>query len=231
MIAKNLKFLRKHKGASQQRVSDDLGLKRSTYAGYEGGKVEPDITMLRSLSDYFEVSLDVLLRDNLEQQGIEWLRQQDPSIRNEQMRVLAITTNPEGRENIEVINESAKAGYMTGYADPEFIEEMPKLELPNLTTGTYRAFEIQGDSMLPIRSGDLVVGQYVERARDLTNNCRYVLLTRNEGIVFKRLLKQDPEAESLMLLSDNTEYQPYNIDLGEILEAWQYVLHIQKGQR
>ncbi len=231
MIAKNLKFLRKHKGASQQKISDELGIKRSTFAGYESGKVEPDITMLRSLSDYFEVSLDVLLRDDLEQQGIEWLRQQDPSIRNEQMRVLAITTNPDGRENIEVINESAKAGYMSGYADPEFIEEMPKLELPNLSTGTYRAFEIQGDSMLPIRSGDLVVGQYVERARDLMNNCRYVLLTRNEGIVFKRLLKQDPEAESLMLLSDNTEYQPYSVDLGEILEAWQYVLHIQKGQR
>jgi transcriptional regulator with XRE-family HTH domain len=231
MIAKNLKFLRKHKGASQQQISNELGLKRSTYAGYESGKVEPDITMLRGLSDYFEVSLDVLLRDDLEQQGIEWLRQQDPSIRNEQMRVLAITTNPEGRENIEVINESAKAGYMSGYADPEFIEDMPKLELPNLSTGTYRAFEIQGDSMLPIRSGDLVVGQYVERARDLMNNCRYVLLTRNEGIVFKRLLKQDPEAESLMLLSDNTEYQPYSVDLGEILEAWQYVLHIQKGQR
>ena len=231
MIAKNLKFLRKHKGASQQRVSDDLGLKRSTYAGYEGGKVEPDIAMLRALSDYFKVSLDVLLRDDLERYGLDWLRKQDPSIRNEQMRILAITTNPEGRENIEVINESAKAGYMSGYADPEFIEELPKLELPHIAPGTYRAFEIQGDSMLPIRSGDLVVGQYVERAGDLMNNRRYVLLTRNEGIVFKRLLVQDPNAASLTLLSDNTEYQPYSIDLGEILEAWEYVLHIHQGQR
>jgi hypothetical protein len=75
------------------------------------------------------------------------------------------------------------------------------------------------------------VGQYVERAGDLMNNRRYVLLTRNEGIVFKRLLVQDPNADSLTLLSDNTEYQPYSIDLGEILEAWEYVLHIHQGQR
>ena len=231
MIAKNLKFLRKHKGASQQRVSDDLGLKRSTYAGYEGGKVEPDIAMLRALSDYFKVSLDVLLRDDLERYGLDWLHKQDPSIRNEQMRILAITTNPEGRENIEVINESAKAGYMSGYADPEFIEGLPTLELPNLSPGTYRAFEIQGDSMLPIRSGDLVVGQYVEKAEELTDYRRYVLLTRSEGIVFKRILRQPGNPRYITLLSDNTDYRPYSIEISEILEAWRYVVHVQQEQR
>lgn len=231
MIAKNLKFLRKHKGTSQQQISDALGLKRSTYAGYESGKVEPDIAMLSTLSDYFKVSVDVLIRADLERQGIEWLQKQDPSILNDQMRVLAITTDKEGRENIEVINESAKAGYTSGYADPEFIEELPTLELPNLGTGTYRAFEIQGDSMLPISSGDLVVGQFVERAEELTDYTRYILLTRNEGIVFKRILHQPGNPQYIMVLSDNTDYSPYSIELSEILEAWRYVLHVHKEER
>lgn len=231
MIAQNLKFLRQQYQLSQQQVSDALGIRRSTYAGYEGGRVEPDIAMLRSLSDYYRLSIDALLREDLAKQGAEGLKQHDPSIQNDQMRVLAITTDKEGRENIEVINESAKAGYLTGYADPEFIEELPTLELPNLSPGTYRAFEIQGDSMLPIRSGDLVVGQYVEKAEELTDYRRYLLLTRSEGIVFKRILRQPGNPRYITLLSDNTDYKPYSIEINEILEAWRYVVHVQQEQR
>ena len=227
MFSKNLKILRKRQQKSQQQISDDLQLKRSTYSGYESGKVEPGIAMLIQLADYFEVSLDLLLREDLSQKKQAELTNQDPSIRNQNLRVLAITTDKNGKEHVELIRESAKAGYMTGYADPEFIEELPTLNLPNLSPGTHRAFEVKGDSMLPIRSGDLVVGQYVEKADDLINNKRYILLTKTEGIVFKRILRSTNNPEQLTLLSDNPEYTPYTINLKEVLEAWQYVLSIQ----
>lgn len=228
MFHKNLKMLRKAKQKSQQAVSGELGIKRSTYSGYENGRVEPGIPLLVEIANYFEISLDLLLRDDLTQKDPGKIRKWDNSIRNQDLRVLAITTGKSGRENIELIRENAKAGYLSGYSDPEFIAELPRLSLPGLGPGSYRAFEIKGDSMLPVRSGDLVVGRYVEKAGDLENNRRYVLLTKNEGIVFKRILREKGNPDQLTLLSDNPEYSPYRVHLKEILEAWRYRLSIQR---
>lgn len=228
MFYKNLKVLRKRHQKSQQAVSDQLGIKRSTYSGYESGKVEPDIDMLVKLADYFNVSMDFLLKADIAEQPEGVIQSQDASIRNQNFRVLAITTDHNGNENIELIRENAKAGYLTGYADPEFLEEMPKLELPNMGPGTFRGFEVKGDSMWPVKPGDIVVGKYVESARDLQNNRRYVLLTKTEGIVFKRVLLNNENPEALTLLSDNPDYVPYPIKLQEILEAWRYEVCIQR---
>lgn len=231
MFHKNLKILRKHHQQSQQAVSDALGIKRSTYSGYESGKVEPDIPMLIRLADYFSISLDNLLRENLAAKGETFLSHQDPSIRNENFRVLAITTDKDGKENIEMIREGAQAGYMSGYADPDFLEEMPTLNMPNLGPGTHRAFEVKGDSMWPVQSGDVVVGSYVEHSRDIQHNNRYILLTKTDGIVFKRVLLDDEKPDQLTLLSDNPEYAPYQVNLKAILEAWHYELSIRRDKR
>lgn len=201
MFHKNLSVLRQFRGKSQQAVSEALGIKRSTYAGYERGEVEPRLAMLIQMADYFQVSLDFLLREDLEVQPKEAFQNQDASIRNRNFRVLAITTDEEGYEQIEIIREHAKAGYLTGYADLDFLEEQPKLALPETGPGTFRGFEIKGESMWPIRSGNIVVGKYVESADDLQNNRRYVLLTRNEGIVFKRVLLNEKQPDQLTLLS------------------------------
>ena len=55
----------------------------------------------------------------------------------------------------------AAAGYLAGYADPEFIDELNTFTLPMLAPGKYRAFEIVGDSMLPTQSGSVIVGERV----------------------------------------------------------------------
>lgn len=54
--------IRKKKGYSQLKVAMDLNISREALSYYENGKRSPDIDMLVTLSDYFNVSIDYLIR-------------------------------------------------------------------------------------------------------------------------------------------------------------------------
>lgn len=58
---KNLQFLRKNRGKTQDIVAFDLGIPKTTYATYEQQKAFPNPTMLLKIADYFGVSIDYLL--------------------------------------------------------------------------------------------------------------------------------------------------------------------------
>ena len=57
-----LKEIRKKKGYSQVKVSLELNISREAISNYENGKRSPDIDMLVKFSDYFNVSIDYLIR-------------------------------------------------------------------------------------------------------------------------------------------------------------------------
>ena len=56
-----LRLIRKKKGYSQLKVAMDLNICREALSHYETGKRSPDIEMLRTLSEYFGVSIDYLV--------------------------------------------------------------------------------------------------------------------------------------------------------------------------
>ncbi len=57
-----LKEIRKKKGYSQLKVAMDLSISREALSYYERGKRSPDLNMLIKLSEYFNVSIDYLIR-------------------------------------------------------------------------------------------------------------------------------------------------------------------------
>ena len=57
-----LKKIRKEKGLSQLKVAMDLSISREALSYYENGKRSPDISMLITLSEYFNVSIDYLIK-------------------------------------------------------------------------------------------------------------------------------------------------------------------------
>lgn len=57
-----LKAIRKKKGYNQLKVAMDLSISREALSFYENGKRNPDIEMLCKLSDYYNVSIDYLIR-------------------------------------------------------------------------------------------------------------------------------------------------------------------------
>ncbi len=210
----NLKYLRNLKGFTQQEFADALGVPRPTYSGWERGSAEPSIPHLIQMADLFEVTLDGLLKDELENTSFE-LNQ------SAQMRVLAISVDSEGEEQIELIDTKAEAGYLESFKDPEFIKDLPKIKLPDLPVGTYRAFEISGDSMLPVTSGSLIIARYVEQIDYIKNGRTYIVATSNNGLVYKRI-QNLPQAQSLLAISDNRVYPPFEIRYEQVMEVWEF---------
>ena len=129
-------------------------------------------------------------------------------IRNKHMRVLAITVDKDNNENIELVESKAQAGYLDNFNDPEFISELPKIYFPMIPEGTFRGFEIRGDSMLPMEPGNIVICSYVENISDIKDDKTYVVISMEGGIVYKRL-KVMKNQNSLLMISDNTAYEPY----------------------
>jgi phage repressor protein C with HTH and peptisase S24 domain len=123
----------------------------------------------------------------------------------------------------------AAAGYLAGYGDPEFLDELNTFTLPMLAPGNYRAFEIVGDSMLPTQSGSVIVGEKVSDTEEVKSNQTYVVVSRNEGIVYKRVMKNNKLKNKLTLISDNTAYQPYNVNTEDVIELWRAQMIISKA--
>lgn len=65
----NLKDLRNKSKKSQQEVADYLGVSRQAYSHYENGKREPDLETLLKLEEYFECSVDEILRPSNEKKA------------------------------------------------------------------------------------------------------------------------------------------------------------------
>ena len=230
-FASNIKFLRKRKGRTQDDVAAALDLKRSTLSGYENGVAQPGIDVLVSFSGYFNLSIDTLLKIDIaglsESQLGELERGYDAYVKGSNLRVLTTTVNSENRENIEMVSEKAKAGYTTGYADPEFIGELPVFNLPFLSDKRkYRAFQLKGDSMFPIPEGSWVTGEYLQDWNELVNGKAYIVFTIDDGIVFKIVENNIRKTGKLTLFSLNPLYEPYEIHINEVREIWKFVNYI-----
>jgi len=227
----NIKFLRKRRGRTQDDVAAVLNLKRSTLSGYENGVAQPGIDILVSFSGYFNMSIDTLLKVDMtklsESQLGELERGYDAYVRGSNLRVLTTTVNTDNHENIELVAEKAKAGYATGYADPEYIGELPVFRLPFLSDKRkYRTFQLKGDSMFPIPDGSWVTGEFLQDWTDIKNGKAYIVFTIDDGIVFKILENNISSNGKLVLYSLNPLYEPYEVHINEVREIWRFVNYI-----
>lgn len=231
MLSRNLKFLRKRSGKSQEEVANDLSIKRTTLSGYENGSAEPNAENLIRLSDYYNLKVDELLRQDLTLRSEEgWISNEAHAridINGSSLRVIATTVNSENQENIELVPLKARAGYTSGYADPDYIRVLPTFQLPFLSADKkYRTFPIIGDSMPPVSDGSWVTGEYLQNWNFIKERKPYIVVTKNDGIVFKILYNQLEESGSFLLCSTNPAYEPYELPISEILEVWKFTHYI-----
>ena len=217
-IAKNLLYLRKKKGCTQEVMAEIFELSTAQYQHYELGIRLAPLQTLIKVSEYFQISIDAIVKADLsevKQDGIMELH-------NGRMLLPVFISKEEGRETIQVVTEKASAGYLIGYGDPTYLRKLPQINLPFLKHGTFRGFPIIGDSMLPVKSGTIIIGQFVERIGSIKNGSTYIVVTR-EGIVYKRVEYRN---NILMLSSDNPLYPPYTIALEDVLELWAFACAI-----
>lgn len=219
IFSDNLRYLRESRAESQHKTAESLEIKRARYEPYESGKVEPPYDILKRISRYFGVSIDLLLTIELRKYRVEGMLKLDDN-----RLVLPIMVDAHGNNLVEIVPHKARAGYLTGYADPEFIGSLQQISLPFLGLGKFRAFPVGGDSMPPHNDLSFIVGKYVENLGEIKKDKTYVLITLSEGITYKRLNSKN--ADSLTVEPDNIIYNSYKIKLSDILEIWEYVVHI-----
>ncbi len=221
----NLKFLRKRRNKSQVDLAAELDLTRTTLSGYEKN-VQPPFKTLIKISEYFNVSLDALIKYKLDALSEFQLSQIekgfDVDVTGNRLRLLTISVDNKGRENIEMVPVKAQAGYTSSYGDIGFISSLPKFRLPFLSENkTYRSFQIQGDSMLPVSEGSWVTCSYIENWAQIKDGKACIVVTKDEGIVFKLVYNRLNEGK-LLLVSTNRNYSPYEILIVQVLEIWQF---------
>ncbi len=251
MIAENLKFLRKFKNLTQGEMLEFIGLKANTlWSDYERGKSTPQLEFLLLISDKFKISLDDLTKTDLANTNIlqndEDSKKADNTNKNtnnytnnsllkgvkegseqysNSMMPKVVTMDTQGNENVVFVPVKARAGYLNGYGDEEFISTLPAYRLPGLGNGTFRLFEVGGLSMHPtLNDKDMVIGSFVESFAAVRDDRVYVVVTKSEGIVVKRCLNRFQTDDKLILKSDNykhrDDYPTIVCNPEDILEIW-----------
>jgi hypothetical protein len=229
---KNLKYLRKQREWTQTEMANQLQIKRSLLGAYEEERATPRLEVQEAICALFNISLEEFLFENLAEkdngqaneidskQGLSYL---------DKRRSLKMDQSVSAAPLVSFVPVKAAAGYLAGYADPEFLDELNTFTLPMLAPGDYRAFEIIGDSMLPTPSGSVIVGEKVNSIREVKNSNTYIVVSNTDGVVYKRIITNDDNKEKLTLLSDNPLYEPYQVNSQDIVEVWKAVYIIHKA--
>ncbi len=214
-IASNIRHLRQLKSWSQEQLADKLDITRARIGSYEEERCDPPIDVLIKLSKLYHIAIDALIRADLRKFDLASM------IKVGENRLLfPIVLDKNNNDLVEVVTVKASAGYLNGYADPEYFEKLPNMNLPFKIIGKHRAFPIKGDSMPPLKPGCFVIGKFLESIKDIKDGSTYVLVTRDEGIVYKRVYKKD---QFLELHSDNKQYEAYKVKHADVLEIWEFV--------
>ena len=233
-FAVNLKFLRKGAGKTQDGLSTDVSIGRTTIANYEAGISEPSLETILVFANYFDISVDDLLSKNLEKEQatlpvgvhkaasiLSGTQHTDP---HAQRMPMVVTVDRTGNDNIIYVPVKARAGYLLGYGDAEFMEKLPTFRLPGLNNSTFRMFEVDGPSMAPnVLHGDRVIGEWIESLDKIRDNRVHVIVHKG-GVAVKRVLNRIAERGKIYLKSDTIahrhEFPIVEIDPEDVLEIW-----------
>ncbi len=141
------------------------------------------------------------------------------------LRNLSIVTDEKGDERIVHVPYPAQAGYGRLIDDPVFITELPSYQLPDpqFRSGTYRSFEVAGTSMEPtFMPNDIVIAAFIEPrywGQAIKNSQIYIVVTKKD-VVIKRVVNNISVQQTIECCSDNPGYEPYSIEVDDILEIW-----------
>lgn len=249
-------YLRRKKGFKQAEIAEKVGIKPATWSDYERGKTEPNFSVLKKISELFEVGTDVLLGNsvkNVQVIGSPWINKNEAkstakstgnstaNVREPEIQALnripkVVTVAEDGKDNVVMVPLRARAGYLAGYEDPEYIQTLPTFRLPGFNVGTFRAFEIYGHSMVPtFQESDIIMSRFVENFNEIRDDRVYIIVSKREGVVAKRVINRVKIEGKLILNSDNQrhpgEYPPLVVEPEDILEIWYAVAFFSRQMR
>ncbi|HWB63966.1 MAG TPA: XRE family transcriptional regulator [Chitinophagales bacterium] len=135
---------------------------------------------------------------------------------------------------VPLVNQYAYAGYLSGYSDDDYLESLPKVPwlVEREYKGTYRTFEVRGDSMNDGSSDSYLEGDKIlcrEISPALWHNklhitkWDFVVVHKTEGVLVKRILEHNVENGTLLLHSLNSLYPDLTISLKDVAQIFNVV--------
>lgn len=131
---------------------------------------------------------------------------------------------------VPLVEEYAYAGFLSGFADQEYIKELPRhpILVNQFHRGKYIAIRCVGDSMDngqrgSIAEGDVVTGRNIDKnlwsSRFHIHKYKNYIIVHNEGILIKQIIAHDVENGIITCHSLNTnkvKYPDFEISLNEV---------------
>jgi transcriptional regulator with XRE-family HTH domain len=241
----NLKYLRQTKGVTQAEIEASTGIERTTWSNYERGKSYPNLKLFHTIANFFGIPEDDLLNSdlshvNLNSEGETAENGQSVNLNvnqsvnlNAQIEATSpgiyqgmpavVTVDTSGRDNVVFVPVKARAGYLLGYGDGDYISTLPAYSIPGLHGATYRAFEVDGHSMFnTLHDHDVVIAKWATSA-DFRDDRVFVIVTKTDGMLVKRCIFREGK---IIAKSDNNhkgEYPTIVLELAEVAEIWYVV--------
>lgn len=189
-------------------------------------KTKPGYDVLLAIINGFDINPDFLFgkSDIMLQSEIEMIPSNSKTPEPD-----SIITQAE--EHVVYIPVQARADYWQKHGDIDYIKSLRSFKMPFLTKETFRCFEVQGNSMAQtFYDGDFVFGTSIKGVSEIRNNEVYVLVSKTNGVILKRVLKSTKQPHKLVLKSDNKDgnFPDLMLDSEDIMEIWKVIMYVSK---
>lgn len=120
--------------------------------------------------------------------------------------------------NIQLVKRFQFNDYLVRHSDFSFLKSLVSFCLPTLPTGDYRAFEAGEDFAF---EGALLIGSLITNWQDIKDGKNYVLVTKSQGIIYRRVYNQVKIKGTLLLSTDNNRFPSSEISFTDVIETWE----------
>ena len=236
-IKERVLYISESKGITREKFFEDLGITYGNLKGKAKEKALSSDVLAKIITKYPEISSEWLLTGNGEMLKSEGATEviktprveiiEPIKVEGRSLMPKVVVVDDEDNDRIPLVSVKAQAGYLEGYDDSNYIEELPTYSLPEMRNGTYRMFQVSGFSMYPtLQDGSYVIGKFVEDWEWLGDNRVCVVVTERDGVIVKRVTNRAREKGFLYCKSDNRDYKHIKVMLEDIKEIWECQAHI-----
>ena len=241
-IGSRVKKLIDNKGITPYEVSMVTKISQSTLSRIiNDGSKKPNIRNTELLAKYFNVSKEYLLT------GVGEMFKTDNQViklaaKHKNTEAISINYSEMNVMLVPIVSNYAYAGYLNGFGDSEFLDELPKVAWADDKEhrGEYLCFEVRGDSMddgttESIMENDIILCRNVKqefwKSKLHISKWDFVIVHKEKGILVKRIIKHDVDVGILTLHSLNDYYEDFEVHLKDIAKILNVVDLKRKHKR
>lgn len=232
-IGSRIKFLRVSQGLTQDELADRIGVKKAHVSNWENDKNQPSKENLDSLAIALGVSVKDLYEKNI------------TSVQETETQGYSVKPKPNAERidlewiDVPIVEVKARAGYLRGYNDPEYMESLPKTMVRKdfERGGNFIAFRIEGDSMddgtsRSVLDNDVILGREVARhhwaSKLFYKKYWFIIVSDNDGIVLKEITDHDVENGIITCHSINNVYEDFKMNLSEVKQIFNFIRIVER---